>query len=50
MAKSVHKIAADGTVSPSFVCPHPGCGFHEFIVLSGWPGNSTKLLGVMCES
>jgi predicted RNA-binding Zn-ribbon protein involved in translation (DUF1610 family) len=31
-----HEIAPDGTVSPSVVCPHDGCGFHEFIQLDGW--------------
>lgn len=47
-----HKIAADGTVSPSFVCvhqpcgapfrcttpdcKHPQCSFHEYIKLEGW--------------
>lgn len=32
-----HAIAADGSVSPSVVCPHPGCSFHEFVRLLGWP-------------
>ena len=32
---SDHEIAADGTVSPSAVCPYD-CGFHEFIKLDGW--------------
>ena len=31
-----HTIAADGVVSPSWVCPGTGCGFHEFIHLVGW--------------
>lgn len=31
-----HAIASDGTVSPSFVCTHAGCTFHEFIVLENW--------------
>ncbi len=31
-----HKIAPDGTVTPSVVCPHEGCTFHEFIRLEGW--------------
>jgi predicted RNA-binding Zn-ribbon protein involved in translation (DUF1610 family) len=26
-----HTIAEDGTVTPSMVCPHEGCCFHEFI-------------------
>jgi hypothetical protein len=31
-----HKIAADGTVSPSVVCPTNGCGFHDMVKLAGW--------------
>lgn len=31
-----HTIAADGTVSPSVVCPIEGCDFHEFVRLIGW--------------
>lgn len=31
-----HAIAADGTVSPSVVCPEPGCGFHDHIRLKNW--------------
>jgi hypothetical protein len=30
-----HDIAADGTVTPSVVCPN--CSFHEWIKLDGWP-------------
>lgn len=33
---SDHEIAVDGKVSPSLVCPHDGCGFHEFVQLEGW--------------
>lgn len=33
---SAHTIAADGTVSPSVVCPQDGCGFHDHIKLLGW--------------
>jgi hypothetical protein len=33
-----HRIAADGTVSPSVVCQHPGCNYHEFIRLEDWKG------------
>jgi hypothetical protein len=39
LAKNVHKIATDGTVSPSFVCPRAtdeGCTFHEFVRLLDW--------------
>lgn len=31
-----HEIAADGTVTPSLVCPYDGCDFHEMVVLEGW--------------
>lgn len=31
-----HKIAANGAVSPSVVCPTEGCRFHEWIILDGW--------------
>lgn len=31
-----HQIAADGTVSPSLICPRE-CGFHDTVKLGGWP-------------
>jgi hypothetical protein len=31
---SVHRIAADGSISPSVVCP--SCGWHVFAKLVGW--------------
>jgi hypothetical protein len=31
-----HRIAPDGAVSPSVVCPNPQCDFHEFVRLEGW--------------
>lgn len=31
-----HSIAADGTSEPSYVCPHPPCGWHVFVRLDGW--------------
>ena len=31
-----HEIAADGTVTPSVVCRHEGCAFHELIRLEEW--------------
>ncbi len=31
-----HTIADDGTVTPSTVCPEPGCDFHEHVILEGW--------------
>lgn len=30
-----HKIADDGMVTPSVVCPND-CGFHEYVKLDGW--------------
>lgn len=33
-----HRISPDGTVSPSVVCQHEGCTFHEFIRLEDWKG------------
>jgi len=33
---TIHQIAADGTVTPSCVCPYKGCGWHEFVRLVGW--------------
>lgn len=31
-----HVISADGSVTPSLVCPEPGCGWHENVKLEGW--------------
>jgi hypothetical protein len=31
-----HSIAATGEVSPSVVCPSPGCSFHEYVRLDRW--------------
>lgn len=31
-----HSIDAAGNVTPSAVCPHQGCAYHEFITLEGW--------------
>lgn len=36
LVSTVHRVADDGTVSPSYVCPVVGCGFHEFVRLVGW--------------
>lgn len=33
---SGHVIDAAGNVSPSVVCPRPGCGFHDHVRLLGW--------------
>ena len=31
-----HSVSADGRVSPSVVCRHPGCRFHDFVRLQDW--------------
>jgi len=31
-----HAIDAQGVVSPSVVCPAPGCDFHRFVQLDQW--------------
>lgn len=31
-----HSIAVTGEVSPSVICPRPGCSFHEFVRLERW--------------
>jgi hypothetical protein len=31
-----HSIAQNGEVSPSVVCPFPGCNFHEYVRLDRW--------------
>ena len=31
-----HEIAADGVVSPSLICPHAPCEFHDSIQLLGF--------------
>lgn len=33
---TTHRIASDGKVTPSVVCPYEGCNFHEYITLEGW--------------
>lgn len=33
---SDHMIDDDGKVSPSVVCPAPGCNFHDYVRLKGW--------------
>ena len=38
LVSAIHSVAADGTVSPSYVCVADGCSFHEFVRLEGWPG------------
>lgn len=36
IVSTVHRIAPDGTLSPSYVCPVKGCDFHEFVRFVGW--------------
>ena len=31
-----HTISNDGSVTPSVVCQHEGCNYHEYIKLDGW--------------
>lgn len=31
-----HSVASNGLVSPSVVCHHRECGFHEYVVLADW--------------
>lgn len=33
---TIHSISADGTLSPSWVCPFKGCTWHVFAQLVGW--------------
>ncbi len=37
-----HKIADDGTVSPSVVCSVPSCNFHDHVILKSWDPNLVK--------
>lgn len=41
-----HQIADDGTVSPSLVCTHEPCDFHEFVQLVGWPDAAPKIMEI----
>ena len=36
LSGKVHQVAPDGTVSPSYLCPHKPCTFHEWVRLEGW--------------
>jgi hypothetical protein len=31
-----HAIGFGGYVTPSLVCPEPGCSWHEWVHLDGW--------------
>jgi hypothetical protein len=34
-----HDINDDGIITPSLVCPHDDCGYHEWGILKGWDSN-----------
>lgn len=36
LAKGIHGVTLEGRVSPSFVCPHKDCTFHDWVRLEGW--------------
>jgi hypothetical protein len=36
LSANTHTVATDGTVTPSYVCPHTPCTFHEWVKLDGW--------------
>jgi hypothetical protein len=36
LVSTVHQIATDGTISPSYACPVSGCKFHTMVRLVGW--------------
>jgi hypothetical protein len=36
LTSRVHRIAADGVVTPSWVRTYPGCSWHVFIKLEGY--------------
>jgi predicted RNA-binding Zn-ribbon protein involved in translation (DUF1610 family) len=36
MSLREHRIAENGAVSPSVVCPTESCTFHEFVTLEEW--------------
>lgn len=40
MSLSQHTIAENGEVTPSLVCPHYGCDFHEHITLENWKNDT----------
>ena len=31
-----HTVDENGIVSPSVVCPHKGCTFHDYVALKDW--------------
>lgn len=36
LSSRVHRVADDGVVAPSYVCPVAGCGFHVWARLLDW--------------
>jgi len=36
IVSTVHAIAADGTLTPSYDCPVSGCPFHTLVRFVGW--------------
>jgi hypothetical protein len=47
LSGAIHAVAADGTVTPSYVCPVGGCTFHEWVRLDGWdPGHVFEVVDV----
>ena len=36
-----HTVLMGGIVTPSDVCPHEGCSFHEHIILDDWDRPAT---------
>jgi hypothetical protein len=43
MSGRIHKIADDGTVTPSWICRYYHCTFHAHIRLEGWDPRSKPL-------
>ena len=36
LSSRIHSVDVLGNVSPSYVCPYAGCGFHEIVRLADW--------------
>jgi hypothetical protein len=48
MSARVHRVAADGTVMPSYTCPSTSCSFHRMVRLEGWdPAHVYEIRGVV---
>lgn len=47
LSGSIHRVAADGTVTPSYVCPVTGCTFHDWVRLVGFdPGHVYEVVNL----